>query len=56
LVGLEALLEIVTTANAASFFCGPLQHVGIPIDCFHEPPLAHAAIVEAVCGWRGIAA
>lgn len=45
--------------NAALFFFGALQHVGIAIGRFHEPRIIPAAIVETICGlslaWGAIA-
>ena len=42
----RAALGIVMGANAALFFFGALQHVGIVLGPFHEPRIIPAAIVE----------
>lgn len=45
----RAALGIVMGANAALFFFGALQHVGIVLGPFHEPRIIPAAIVEGIC-------
>jgi hypothetical protein len=56
---MRTLLGCVMILNAALFFFGALQHVGIAIGRFHEPRIIPAAIVETVCGlslaWGAIA-
>lgn len=47
---MKAAMILVMFANAALFFFGALQHVGIVIAQFHEPRIIPAAIVETVCG------
>ena len=37
-------------SNAALFFFGAAQHVGVAIGSFHEPRIIPAAIVETICG------
>ena len=37
-------------SNAALFFFGAMQHLGIAIGSFHEPRIIPAAIVETICG------
>jgi hypothetical protein len=36
--------------NAALFFFGAIQHLGVAIGTFHEPIIHPAAIVETICG------
>lgn len=56
---MRTLLGCVMILNAALFFLGALQHVGIAIGRFHEPRIIPAAIVETICGlslaWGAIA-
>jgi hypothetical protein len=47
---MKTFLGIVMLANAALFFFGAVQHVGIAIGSFHEPRIIPAAIVETICG------
>lgn len=47
---MKTLLASVMFANAALFFFGAVQHVGVTIGRFHEPRIIPAAIVESVCG------
>ena len=44
------LLGCLMISNAALFFFGALQHVGIAIGPLHEPRILPAAMVESVCG------
>ena len=37
-------------ANAALFFFGAVQHIGVTIGRFQEPRIIPAAIVETICG------
>ena len=46
----KAVLGIIMLANAALFFFGATQHVGITLGPFHEPRIIPAAIVESICG------
>jgi hypothetical protein len=47
---MRIFLGCVMISNAALFFFGALQHVGIAIGRFHEPRIVPAAIVESLCG------
>ncbi|HZR64366.1 MAG TPA: hypothetical protein VFA85_04410 [Terriglobales bacterium] len=47
---MKAVLGIIMLANAALFFFGAIQHVGITLGAFHEPRIIPAAIVETICG------
>jgi hypothetical protein len=47
---MKPILGIVMLANAALFFFGAIQHVGITLGRFHEPRIIPAAIVETICG------
>ncbi len=47
---MKTLAGLLMIANAAIFFFGGVQHVGITVGRFHEPLIIPAAIVEAVCG------
>jgi len=55
----KTLAGLLMIANAAIFFFGGVQHVGITVGRFHEPLIIPAAIVEVVCGlcllWGAIA-
>lgn len=44
------VLAWITTANAALFVLGAVQHAGIPVGPFNEPRIVPAAIVEVICG------
>jgi hypothetical protein len=46
---MKTLLGLVMIANAALFLFGALQHAGVAIGSFHEPPILPAAIVETIC-------
>lgn len=46
---MKTLLGLVMIANAALFLFGALQHAGVAIGSFHEPPILPAAIVESIC-------
>lgn len=47
---MKTTVALVMLANAALFFFGAVQHVGIAIGPFHEPRIIPAAIVETICG------
>jgi hypothetical protein len=47
---MKVLLACLILANAALFFFGAVQHAGVTIGRFHEPPIIPAAIVETICG------
>lgn len=47
---MKTLLALLMIANAALFFFGAVQHVGLAIGRFHEPRIIPAAIVETICG------
>ncbi|HZQ17609.1 MAG TPA: hypothetical protein VFA90_02725 [Terriglobales bacterium] len=47
---MKTALGIIMLANAALFFFGAIQHVGITLGPFHEPRIIPAAIVETICG------
>src|SRR5437899_3201838 len=47
---MRILLGLIMISNAALFFFGALQHLGVAIGRFHEPHIAPAAIVESLCG------
>jgi hypothetical protein len=47
---MKILLAFLMIANAALFFFGAIQHVGVTIGRFHEPHIIPAAIVETICG------
>ena len=47
---MKMVLVIIMLANAALFFFGAIQHVGVSIGNFHEPRIIPAAIVETICG------
>jgi hypothetical protein len=55
---MKTILGIIMLANAALFFFGAVQHVGIELGPFHEPRIIPAAIVETICGialiWGGV--
>ena len=42
-------LVLLMASNAALFIFGALQHAGLAIGSFHEPPILPAAIVESTC-------
>jgi hypothetical protein len=44
------LLRLLMMFNAALFFFGAVQHLGVAISNFHEPVIHPAAIVESTCG------
>lgn len=47
---MKPLLGFIMIANAALFFFGAVQHAGVVLGSFHEPPIIPAAIVEMLCG------
>jgi len=47
---MRPLLRILMMLNAALFFFGAIQHLGVVIGSFHEPVIHPAAIVESTCG------
>src|SRR6266700_2453379 len=47
---MKTLLGFLMIANAALFFFGAVQHIGVTIGRFHEPRIIPAAIVETICG------
>jgi hypothetical protein len=47
---MKTAIAIIMLANAALFFFGAIQHVGIVLGPFHEPRIIPAAIVETICG------
>lgn len=47
---MRSLLRILMLFNAALFFFGAIQHLGVAIGSFHEPVIHPAAIVESSCG------
>jgi hypothetical protein len=47
---MKTLLGCLMISNAALFFFGVVQHLGIAIGRFHEPRIIPAAIVETICG------
>jgi hypothetical protein len=47
---MRSLLRLLMMFNAALFFFGAVQHLGIAIGSFHEPVIHPAAIVESTCG------
>ena len=47
---MKTLLGFLMMANAALFFFGAVQHIGVTIGRFHEPRIIPAAIVETICG------
>jgi len=47
---MKTLVVVVMIANAALFFFGAVQHVGVTIGPFHEPRIIPAAVVETTCG------
>ena len=47
---MRSLLRILMLFNAALFFFGAIQHLGVAIGSFHEPVIHPAAIVESTCG------
>ena len=56
---MKTVAGLLMIANAAIFFFGGVQHVGITVGRFTEPLIIPAAIVEVVCGlcllWGAIA-
>ncbi len=47
---MKTLLGCLMISNAALFFFGAVQHLGIAIGRFHEPRIIPAAVVETICG------
>ncbi|HEY4930373.1 MAG TPA: hypothetical protein VII23_02280 [Terriglobales bacterium] len=47
---MRTILGVVTISNAALFFFGAAQHIGLRLGRFHEPTIIPAAIVETTCG------
>ena len=47
---MRPLLRILMMFNAALFFFGAIQHLGVAIGNFHEPVIHPAAVVESTCG------
>jgi len=47
---MKTLLGCLMISNAALFFFGAVQHLGIAIGPFHEPRIIAAAVVETICG------
>jgi hypothetical protein len=47
---MRPLLRVLMMFNAALFFFGAVQHLGVAIGSFHEPVIHPAAIVESTCG------
>jgi len=47
---MKTLLGCLMISNAALFFFGAVQHVGIALGRFHEPRIIPAAVVETICG------
>jgi len=47
---MKTMVLIVMIANAALFFFGAVQHLGVAIGTFHEPRIIPAAVVETTCG------
>jgi hypothetical protein len=47
---MRSLLRLLMMFNAALFFLGAVQHLGVAIGSFHEPVIHPAAIVESTCG------
>ncbi len=47
---MKTLLGCLMISNAALFFFGALQHLGIALGRFHEPRIIPAAVVETICG------
>jgi hypothetical protein len=47
---MRSLPRIMMIFNAALFFFGAIQHLGVSIGRFHEPIIHPAAIVESTCG------
>ncbi|HKW18811.1 MAG TPA: hypothetical protein VJO35_14985 [Terriglobales bacterium] len=47
---MKTALGILMLANAALFFFGAIQHVGVRLGPLHEPHILPAAIVEIICG------
>jgi hypothetical protein len=47
---MKMFLGCLMIANAALFFFGAVQHMGVSIGRFHEPRIVPAAIVESLCG------
>jgi hypothetical protein len=56
---MKTVAGLLMIANAAIFFFGGVQHVGITVGWFHEQVIIPTAIVEVVCGlsllWGAIA-
>jgi hypothetical protein len=47
---MRSLLGILMVLNAALFFFGAIQHLGVSLGPFHEPIIHPAAVVESACG------
>jgi len=47
---MRRVLGFLMAANAALFFLGAVQHVGITIGPLQEPRIIPAALVETLCG------
>ena len=47
---MKTLLGFLMIANAALFFFGAVQHIGVTLGRFQEPRIIPAAIVETICG------
>jgi hypothetical protein len=47
---MRTVLASLMFANAALFFFGAIQHIGVSLGRFHEPRIIPAAIVESICG------
>ena len=47
---MRSLLRLLMMFNAALFFFGAVQHLGVAIGSFREPVIHPAAIVESTCG------
>jgi hypothetical protein len=56
---MRTALGLIMISNAALFFFGAVQHVGISLGRINEPKIIPAAIVETICGlfllWGSIA-
>jgi hypothetical protein len=46
----KTVLACLMFANAALFFFGAVEHLGVTIGRLHEPHIIPAAIVESLCG------
>lgn len=47
---MRTLAAYLVASNAALFFFGAIQHLGVAVGPFHEPRIIPAALVEAICG------